>query len=176
MAEANGVSERCTFIAGDFTQCEFPAEHFDMVLMHEVFHHAIKYPGLKDKIDRVTKPGGKIIIADGVRGDQLIQLGRKLVKYFRFRGKPDEEQRVENLGDVPLYRRDIEEFASGFGYQKIFLMNYFYMIKETDLQFHCDRWVVRLVLRLARYADVVLLALFPFLRKRCSDVVVYIEK
>jgi ubiquinone/menaquinone biosynthesis C-methylase UbiE len=176
MADANGVSERCTFIAGDFTRQEFSEEQFDMVLMHEVFHHAIKYPGLKSKIDRVTKPGGKIIIADGVRGDNLVQLGRRLVKYFRFRGKPEEKQQVENLGDVPLVLRDFEEFGEGFGYQKIYFMNYFYMVKETDLKFHRNRSVVRLMLRLARYVDVVFLTLFPFLRKRCSEVILYIEK
>ena len=41
MALATGVSERCEFVAGDFTQQTFEQASFDIVLMHEVFHHAI---------------------------------------------------------------------------------------------------------------------------------------
>ena len=176
IAAANGVADRCNFIVGNFMQQELPSEHFDIVYMHEVLHHAVKYPGLSEKTARVIKPGGRILIADGVRGDSLVDAGRRLVKHFRFRGRPSERQEDENKGDVPLVLQDIRDFACGFPRHEIYFMNYLYMIKEVDfLRMHRHYFATRFLLRMIRYADALLLGLLPFLRKHCSEVILYIE-
>jgi ubiquinone/menaquinone biosynthesis C-methylase UbiE len=176
MAGENGVADRCDFRVGDFTQMGLPDEHFDVVLLHEVYHHLVKYPGVKETIARVTKTGGKIIMADTVRGSGLIHLGRRLVKFFRYRGRDDLRQQDANLGDVLFTTDTYREFAEGFSYHRVYLMSYLYMIKQTSLQYHVDKFYVRWLLRLAKYADDVLLTLLPVLRHGCGEAILYIEK
>jgi len=176
IAEANEVTDRCDFIVGDITQQDFPLMYFDVVFLHEVYHHAIKYPGLKEMISRITKPGGKIILADTVRGSSAIHLGRRLVKYFRHRGRDEVRLHEENLGDVLFPVEEYERFAEGFGHHEIFMMSYLYMVKQTVLQYHVDKFYVRWFLRLVKYTDDVLLTVLPFLKKGCGEAVLYIRK
>lgn len=176
VARANGVEERCHFLQGDVTQKELPDGHFDVVLLHEVLHHAVKYPGLKALLHRVTRPGGRIVIADTVRGSWPVNLGRKLVKFCRFYGRPEERRHEEDLGDVLLGLDDYEEFARGFSAAKIQPMSFCYMVKQTALQHHLDRFSVRLLLRLAKLTDDVLLKVVPPLRRGCGEAVMTLKR
>ncbi len=176
MAQANGVAERCEFIHGDFTEQELPAEEFDVVMMHEVLHHAIKYPGLKELIMKITKKGGRIVIADTVQGAWPIHMGRKLVKFMRFLGRPEAREQEEDLGDVLFKPSTYEEFAEGFSRSRIERMSFFFMVKQTFLQWHTDRFLVRAFLRGTKYLDDLLLTICPPLRKGCGEGILYLEK
>ena len=175
IADANGVSNNVTFLAGDVTCIAMPDALFDIVLMHEVYHHAIKYPGLKQIIKRVTKPGGRIILADTVRGSMVIDRGRSLAKKVRYWRWPEQYKHEDNLGDVMLTVADYERFADGFENKQIFLMSYFYMVKQTFLKHHVHRFYVRWFLRLTKYMDDFLLALFPKLRKGCGEAILVVR-
>ena len=176
MAKANGVADRCEFINGDFTQQEFPDGEFDVVMMHEVLHHAIKYPGLKELIQRITKNGGKIVIADTVQGAWPIHVGRKIVKFCRFFGHPGMREQEEDLGDVLFKPETYRDFSVGFRNRQIFQMSMFFMVKQTFLQWHTDKLVVRLFLRSTKLLDDVLLTLCPPLRRSCGEAILYLEK
>ena len=176
IAAANNVADQCTFITGEFTKQNFPDEKFDIVLLHEVYHHAIKYPGLKDQIKQITKTGGKIILADTVRGSRIIHMGRRLVKYFRFMLQPEARQHEQDLGDVLFPIEQYETFAKGFSQYELFMMSYLYMIKQTALQYHVDKFYVRWFLRAVKYADDLLLTLLPFLKRGCGEAILYIRK
>ena len=176
MAKANGVSEQCTFLAGEFASAAIPEAAFDIVLLHEVYHHVIKYPGVDDAISRAAVPGGRIILADTVRGASLIDRGRSMVKFFRFKRDPVARQHEANLGDIMLTVADYEALGARFSYHRIYLMSFFYMVKQTALQYHLDKWYVRALLRVAKHADDVLLAVVPSLRNGCGEAVLYIKK
>lgn len=176
MAAANDVSENCEFIHGDFTQQEFQDGEFDVVMMHEVLHHAIKYPGLKALIQRITKDGGRIVIADTVQGAWPIHAGRKLVKFMRFFGKPELRAQEEDLGDVLFTTSTYREFAEGFSKHRIIPMSFFFMVKQTFLQWHTDKFAVRAFLRATKCLDDVLLTCLPFLKRGCGEAVLYLEK
>lgn len=175
VASANDVSSACTFICGDITHVELPDDRFDVVLMHEVYHHAIKYPGLKEMIRKVAKPGAKIILADTMRGAFLIERGRRLVKAVRFWRWLYKHQHEDNLGDVMLTLKDYEEFAEGFSEKQIFTMSYFYMVKQTFLQYHVDKFYVRWFLRFTKLLDDIVLTLFPIMKKGCGEAILFLR-
>ncbi|MEM9382108.1 MAG: class I SAM-dependent methyltransferase [Planctomycetota bacterium] len=176
MAEANGVADRCTFVNGDVTEQSFDDDSFDVVLMHEVLHHAIKYPGLKDLILRIAAPGAKIVIADTVQGAWPIHFGRKVVKFCRYFGQPEKRRQEEDLGDVLFTTKTYETFAEGFRKSEIHRMSFFFMVKQTALQWHTDRWYVRALLRAAHGLDRVLLTLVPPLKSGCGEAILYLER
>lgn len=176
MAEANGVADRCTFINGDVTDQEFPDGEFDVVLMHEVLHHAIKYPGLKDLILRLTKPGGKVVIADTVQGAWPVHFGRKVVKFFRYLGKPELRRREVDLGDVLFTLKTYSDFAEGFAKSEIYRMSFFFMLKQTFLQWHTDKFAVRALLCCAHGLDRIVLTLCPPLKRGCGEAILYLER
>lgn len=176
IAEINGLTDRCQFIQGDFSKADFDAESFDIVVMHEVYHHLIKYPGVKEKIKNLLKADGCIIMADTVRVAGPIHLGRKILNFFRRAFIYDSKRREEALGDVLFPASEYHKFAEGFSSHKAHYMSYFYMVKQTFLKFHVDKWYVRFFLRLTKYFDDVFLALFPFFKKGCGEAILFIRK
>ncbi len=175
MAEANGVADRCTFSVTEFSNSHFPDEHFDIIYMHEVYHHAVKYLGIKQEVNRIAKPGAKILLAETIKGGPLMNAGRQLTKQIKYLRDP--EQRIHDLneGGETISLKDYQEFAEGFSHHEIHLMSYFYMIKLV-LQNHTNRFSVRSLLRMAKYMDDVTLTVLPFLRNHCAEAVLYIEK
>lgn len=175
VAAANNVSERCTFIAGDFTKIDLPDEEFDIVLLHAVLHHLIKYPDVKEKIKRITKSGGKIVIEEGVQGANIIHYFRKLYKKYKSFRDPSQYAYEQDHGDVQLTMEVLKDFAVEFSKQETYLMSFFYMVYRV-LHKMRDKMSVRLMLRSAKYMDDIVLTLAPSLRQRCGDVVMLIQK
>jgi 2-polyprenyl-3-methyl-5-hydroxy-6-metoxy-1,4-benzoquinol methylase len=52
-----------TFVAGDFMALDFPAERFDVVITLEVLSHVADQEAFVDKLARLLKPGGLLILA-----------------------------------------------------------------------------------------------------------------
>ena len=82
--------ERVTFLNDDITNCSIPDEYFDTIIVRFVFQH-LKEPILALKeINRILKPGGKVIIIDvdselwGItfpKSDLIKNLNSDLAKY-----------------------------------------------------------------------------------------------
>lgn len=174
-AEANGVADRCTFITRDFSKYELPKEKFDVLTMHAVLHHAIKYPKVKEKVFEATKPGGRIVITDTVRGSKVLESIRKAVKFI-WRLKPSVKRHEEDLGDVLFGVEVYEQFAEGASEYEIEMMDFFYMVNRVFERLNTKSLPARLVRRLANAMDNMLANIFPAIRKRYGNAVMRIIK
>lgn len=119
IAKANGVAELCHFSIQNAANMNYPDDTFDIVIMHEVLHHAIKYPKVKEEVLRVLKNDGIFISAESIHGNFLFKVGR----FFTMRGK-------EAKGDIVMTLSDLEEFAKGFSNYQIELMSFLFMSKR----------------------------------------------
>ncbi|BBY63018.1 class I SAM-dependent methyltransferase [Mycolicibacterium helvum] len=160
LAEVNGVADRCHFSVQNAQKMDYPDGHFDIVLLHEVLHHAIKYPNVKSEVMRVLKPGGKLVITETLYANPVVNFGRSIT----MRGK-------EALGDVILQMSDIEEFCDGFSRVDVELMSLLFMSKRV-FQGHMHRRPVRALMYLLKKADDLLLTVFPRLKRYCGECVV----
>ena len=173
-AAANGVADRCTFITGDFSEVDLPARSFDVVTLHAVLHHLIKYPGATGKIRRLIRPGGVILVQDTVRGGRTLQAFRRLVKRVAHL-RPGRRRREEDLGDVLFGIETYEDFAGGFASHEIHMMDYVYMVNKVFERLDTKAAPARLVLRLAKAADDALSAGVPGLRRSFGNAVMRIR-
>lgn len=163
-ADVNGIADRCHFSVQNAQKMDYPDNYFDILLLHEVLHHAIKYPNVKCEVLRVMKPGGKLVITETLYGNPLVNFGR----WFTMRGK-------EAKGDVILKRSDIEAFCEGFCQYDIEVMSLLFMAKRVFRKYMHWR-PVRGLMYLTKKADDLLLALFPSLKRYCGECVVVLVK
>ncbi|MDH7794167.1 MULTISPECIES: class I SAM-dependent methyltransferase [unclassified Beijerinckia] len=164
LARENGVADTCRFEVANATAMPYADEEFDIILFHEVLHHAIKYPGVREETLRVLKPGGQVIISETLRGNAVLDMMRKV----SMRGE-------EAKGDVILEPADIADFSKGFRSYRLEQMSLLFMGKRI-VQAHTGNPVVRAGLRALKGADDVLLGAFPSLRRYCGECVAVMEK
>lgn len=164
LARINRVEDRCRFEVANASTMPYPDSYFDIVIFHEVLHHAIKYPNVREETLRVLKAGGKTVISETLRGNILVSLGRRIT----MRGD-------EAKGDVILERRDLDRFAAGFSHYQIEPMSLLFMAKRV-FQSKVRNPLVRLILKSAKRADDFLLKKFPSLQKYCGECVMVLEK
>jgi 2-polyprenyl-3-methyl-5-hydroxy-6-metoxy-1,4-benzoquinol methylase len=159
IAKANNVSDHCHFSVQNAANMNYDDCTFDVIILHEVVHHAIKYPGFKEEVLRVLKINGTMVCAESLYGNVVFRIGR----YFTMMGE-------EAKGDVVLTLADVKNFATGFSECQLELMSLVFMSKrifENRLNFPAIRWFLYTLKKL----DDVLLTLFPVLRKYCGEVV-----
>ena len=163
-ASENGVSDRCSFSVQNASKMDYPSNSFDIVVFHEVLHHAIKYPGVREETLRVLKKGGLMICAETLEGNPLLSLGRTI----SMRGQ-------ERKGDVILTLRDLNDFAQGFETEHFELMSLLFMAKRifrNYLGFAPIRWLLFAL----KKTDDVLLKACPSLKQYCSECVLVLKK
>lgn len=163
-ARENGVEDRCHFDVRNASDMGYADESFDFVVFHEVLHHAIKYPNVREEALRVLKPGGIAVVAESLRGHVLLGLARKVTMHGG-----------EAKGDVILDLRDLDAFGEGFSSQSIETMSLLFMAKRI-VQAHVGNRAVRVVLRMLKGADDVLLGAFPGLGRYCGECVAVYRK
>lgn len=164
IAKVNEVAGLCHFSVQNASNMSFGDSTFDIVIMHEVLHHAIKYPGVKEEVLRVLKNDGIFICAESLYGNFFLKIGR----FFTMRGE-------EAKGDVVLMLPDLEEFAKDFSDHQIELMSLLFMSKrifQDGLDFPPIRWFLYIL----KKTDDILLSLFPALRKYCGEVILVARK
>lgn len=164
IAAENGVVDKCFFSVQNLSKTDYENDFFDIVILHEVLHHAIKYPNIKPEILRVLKKGGKVVCAESLDGNILLRAGR----FFTMRGE-------EAKGDVVLSLSDLEKFSEGFSESKIEMMSLFFMVKRV-FQNYLNIAPIRWFLFLVKKFDDLILMIFPFLKKYCGESVVVLIK
>lgn len=65
LAEREGVSGRCTFLAGDSHALDLPDAGFDAVVAHTLFSHLTDPAQVLAEALRLVRPGGPIAVFDG---------------------------------------------------------------------------------------------------------------
>ena len=113
----------CTFVAGDAEALPFPYGDFDLVGCLRVLHHVRRPELVVGEIARVTRPGGKIFLADQL-GDvdpiRSIELDRferardashtRLLPDADIRGYLDANDLVVTANEIVEERRDMEQY------------------------------------------------------------------
>jgi len=164
IAIENNVADSCHFEVKDFSNSGFQDNFFDIVIFHEVLHHAIKYKNTREETFRILKPSGKCFITESLYGNFIFALGRKVT----MRGE-------ENKGDIILTIKDLENFSRGFSERNIELFSLFFMIKRVF-----ESWIwfppVRIILFCTKKIDDIFLTIFPSFKKYCGETLVILKK
>lgn len=164
LARVNKVEERCRFDVANASAMPYADGAFDIVIFHEVLHHAIKYPNVREETLRVLKTGGKVVISETLRGNFLVSLGRRITMWGD-----------EAKGDVILEEKDLTGFAKGFSAHRIEPMSLTFMVKRV-FQSKVQNRAVRMLLRSCKNTDDLLLRLFPSLSRYCGECVMILQK
>ena len=167
IAEANGVSNRCHFSVQSASNIAYNDETFDIIVYNAVLHHVLKYPNVKSETLRVLRKGGYVFFADGIRVNPVYRTARHIFRSITGR-RPK--------GDVDLYYEDILQFAQAFSKVHIESFCFLLGIKALIGRPINNSPLVRCVFYFAKRMDDVLLKVFPFFHKYCSEVVGKLEK
>lgn len=161
-AQANGVAPRCDFKVASASDMPYPDNSFDIVVYNAVLHHAVKYPGISDETFRVLKPGGKVVLAEGLRDNRL---------YCWLRDAQRRITKPRDQGDVDLERWDIDAFLARYvdvHVEPFSLLESFATRAGRDYD---TRLAFRAMCLLAVAFDAALLKVFPHARKSCLEIV-----
>lgn len=111
------VDQQTEFVVANAQQLPFQDNSFDLVIGKAVLHHVVKYEGCGEELYRIMKPGAQAIFLEGAAGNPLIALARKFTIQ-------------EELGDVPLTSKIVDDFATDF--EQVDIKGYFflYMLKR----------------------------------------------
>jgi len=118
----------CTFVVGDAETLPFPYGDFDLVGCLRVLHHVRRPELVVAEIARVTRPGGRILLADQL-GDidptRSLELDRferardpshtRLLPDADIRGYLDANDLVVTANEVVRERRDMERYLDVAG-------------------------------------------------------------
>jgi ubiquinone/menaquinone biosynthesis C-methylase UbiE len=118
----------CTFIVGDAEALPFPYGDFDLVGCLRVLHHVRRPELVVSEIARVTRPGGRILLADQL-GDvdptPSLELDRferardpthtRLLPDADIRGYLDANDLVVTANEIERERRDMERYLDVAG-------------------------------------------------------------
>lgn len=164
IAEANNIQNKCNFCTQSASDMNYEDEKFDIIILHEVLHHLIKYPNVKEEILRVLKKEGKVICTESLEGNIFLSFARK----FSMRGQ-------EAKGDIILKLSDIKDFANGFNESQIETMSLLFMAKRI-FKNHMNKTFIRFLMFILKITDDAILSIFPFLKRYCGECVVLLKK
>jgi len=168
-AAANGVADRVRGFAIDAADLRcFRDAEFDLIYASAALHHTLKYPNALQELERVLKPGGKLILAETYGNNALLNWVRRL--NWRLSGQPDEAGEEILLGD-----REMHLLRQHFRRLSVQPMNLLAMAKRLFRgRFHSPS--VRATMRLLESADQVLLKAWPRLTRYCGEVLIVAER
>jgi SAM-dependent methyltransferase/glycosyltransferase involved in cell wall biosynthesis len=78
LAALHGLSDRIRVDLADVRDLPYADDSFDLVTGEDSLHHLIKWRGSVESIERVLKPGGKVMFCENFAFDPLISLLRPL--------------------------------------------------------------------------------------------------
>ncbi len=119
---------RCTFVVGDATALPFPYGDFDLVGCLRVLHHVQRPELVVSELARVTRPGGRILVADQlgdvdpIRSRELDRFERardpshtRLLPDADIRGYLDANDLVVTTNEIVHEHRDMDEYLDLVG-------------------------------------------------------------
>ena len=127
-AAREDAPDNCTFVLGDAEALPFPYGDFDLVGCLRVLHHVARPELVVSEIARVTRPGGRLLIADQL-GDvdpmRSLELDRferardpshtRLLPDADIRGYLDANDLIVTANEIVRERRDMETYLDLVG-------------------------------------------------------------
>ncbi len=164
-ARASGVADRVRGVARDASDLGcFADGEFDLVFACASLHHTLKYPAAFAELVRVIRPGGKLVLAETLGNNPLLNAAR------RWRARLEREP-VEQGEGIVLSDAEIDLLRRHFRQVEIVPMNLLAMAKRLFRGRFTLPWVRRLLGGLEQ-ADAWLLAWRPELKRYCGEVVI----
>lgn len=164
-ARASGVAGRVRGVARDASDLScFPDGEFDLVFACASLHHTLKYPSAFAELVRVIRPGGRLVLAETLGNNPLLNAARRL--RARLAREP-----VEQGEGIVLTDAEIGLLRGHFRRVEVVPMNLLAMAKRLFRGRFTSAWVRRLLEGLERI-DARLLAWRPELGRYCGEVVI----
>ena len=160
-AKSNCVNDRAHFAVLDASALALPSNWFDLALGVEALHHVVFYSNVSSELYRVMKPGGRVVFAENLGHNPLLELLRR-----RFSLKA-----VETTLKYP----DVESFGKPFHQLAFHELSLFFMVKRLFRR-KLELSHVRTFLKGLWHVDQCLLRLIPKARRFCGEVVVVLVK
>lgn len=176
VAEKHGVTVETIHCPAD-TTC-FENGHFDIVYAANLLHH-VDIPTTLNEVLRVLRPGGMFVCWDPLQHNPIVNVYRHIANSVRTK---DEH---------PLHMKDLDLFYRGFA-SVDFSTTWFFTLWIFIKFYFCDRidpnreryWKKILVdhhklerqYRFLERIDRWFLAVFPFMRKYCWNIVIFAVK
>jgi SAM-dependent methyltransferase len=110
LLDREGFGDRSEFHTMDAERLSFPDGHFDVIVCSGVLHHLDLTKALPE-LNRVLKPGGRIICMEPLRYNPLIQAYRRLTPKLRTAWEADH---ILTRADLDLARRTFDGFELHF--------------------------------------------------------------
>jgi SAM-dependent methyltransferase len=168
-AELHHVSDRVRGFARDADDLTcFDDCIFDLIYANAALHHTLKYPNALSELNRVLRPGGKIVLAETYGNNWVLNAARRL--RARLTG-----EKAEQGEEIIIGRVEINRLQAQFRQVDVRPLNLFAMGKRLlrgHFTFAPSRWTVQAL----EAIDWVLLGVLPALRRYCGEVIVIVAK
>ena len=167
-AAASGAGGRVRGEARDASDLScFRRGEFDVVFACAALHHTLKYPNALEELLRVLKPGGRLVLAETLGNNPILNLARRLLA--RRTGQPEE------AGEGILFsEHELDLLRPHFQKIEITPVNLVAMAKRHLRGHFCSRGA-RYLLKTLEALDSALL-LIPFLRRYCGEALIVAER
>lgn len=101
-ARAEGLEDRCTFIAGDAEATGFPDNSFDVIIATGVLHHVDLDAAYKE-MSRILRPGGKAVCVEAMNHNPIIMWYRRRTPHLRTAYEVDHILGVDDIRKASDY-------------------------------------------------------------------------
>jgi len=152
------------FFCGDASLLGVKNRSVDIVFGHGVLHHIKKYDGIGEELYRILKDGGVAIFAENLGENKFLEKIRK---------KTWEKKGLLGIEDTLKYK-DIEEIGLNFKRVEVIEMSFLSTVKR--LFGYRNNFAVRPFILMLFFLDEIILKIFPFLKKYCSESVIIFRK
>ena len=168
-AKASGVLARCRGAARDASDLScFADARFDLIFANAALHHTLKYPGALEELVRVLKPGGILLLAETLGNNPLLNAARRL-------GWKLAQQQEEQGEDILLSDAELDLLRPHFPSVTVSPLSLLAMGKRL-FRGRFASTPARLTVTVLETADRAVLAMAPFLRRYCGEVIVEARK
>lgn len=160
--------------AADADRFDLPPESFDVVYAGNMLHH-VDTAATLDHIQRVLKPGGRIVSWDPLQHNPIINIYRRMAQGVR-----TADEHPLHMRDIALFRqRFIDVKYECFWFTTLWIFLRFYLIERVHPS--QDRYWKRIIREHERLEpiyrrldrlDRMILKTIPFLRRYCWNVAV----
>jgi SAM-dependent methyltransferase len=164
-AAASGCADRVRGEARDASDLRgFADGEFDLIFGSAAVHHTLKYANAFEELLRVLKPGGRLVLAETLSVNPVLNLARRLCAPWT--GLPTDAGE-----EIILGRTELELLHRHFQSVEVSPVNLLGMAKRL-LRGRFAKPASKALLGTLEVTDSALLAMLPFLGKYCGEALI----